>query len=44
MARAIEDALARGTITRRQLRTRAEAVDPPATLRIERLLDLLGTA
>lgn len=41
LAGAIEEALARGTFTRRRLRTRAEAVDPLAALRIERALSLL---
>jgi predicted transcriptional regulator of viral defense system len=44
LARAVDEALARGTITRRQLRARAEAVDPLAALRIERALGLLGPA
>lgn len=43
-ARALDEALARGTITRRQLRARAEAVDPMAALRIERALGVLGAA
>jgi len=38
LARAVEEALAHGTVTRRQLRGRAEAVDPTAALRIERAL------
>lgn len=42
LARAIGEALARGTVTRRQLRTRAEAVDPLAALRVERALGVLG--
>jgi predicted transcriptional regulator of viral defense system len=44
LARAVDEALARGTITRRLLRARAEAVDPLAALRIERALGLLGPA
>ena len=44
LARAVNEALARGTITRRQLRARAEAVDPVAALRIERALGVLGPA
>ena len=44
LVRAVEEALARGTITRRQLRARSEAVDPLAALRIERALGVLGTA
>jgi predicted transcriptional regulator of viral defense system len=44
LARAIDEALARGTMTRRQLRARAEAVDPLAALRIERSLGVLGPA
>jgi predicted transcriptional regulator of viral defense system len=44
LARALDEALARGTITRRQLRARAEAVDPMAALRIERALGVLGAA
>jgi predicted transcriptional regulator of viral defense system len=42
LARAVDEALSRGTITRRQLRARAEAVDPLAALRIERALGVLG--
>jgi hypothetical protein len=42
LERAIDEALAGGTITRRQLRARAEAVDPLAALRIERALGVLG--
>jgi predicted transcriptional regulator of viral defense system len=42
LTRAIDEALARGTITRRQLRARAEAVDALAALRIERALGSLG--
>jgi predicted transcriptional regulator of viral defense system len=44
LTRAVHEALARGTITRRKLRARAEAVDPLAGLRIERALGLLGPA
>jgi predicted transcriptional regulator of viral defense system len=44
LARAVEEALALGTITRRQLRARAETVDPLAALRIERALGALGPA
>lgn len=44
LTRAIDEALARGMITRRQLRARAEAVDPVAALRIERALGVLGSA
>jgi predicted transcriptional regulator of viral defense system len=44
LARALDEGLARGTITRRQLRARAEAVDAMAALRIERALGVLGTA
>jgi predicted transcriptional regulator of viral defense system len=44
LARALDEALARGTITRRRLRARAEAVDPLAALRIERALGVLGPA
>ncbi len=44
LARALDEALARGTITRRQLRARAEAVDAMAALRIERALGVLGPA
>jgi predicted transcriptional regulator of viral defense system len=44
LARAVNEALAGGTITRRQLRARAEAVDPLAALRIERTLGVLGAA
>jgi len=43
LARAIEEALAQGTLTRRQLRARAEAVDPLAALRIERALQQVET-
>jgi predicted transcriptional regulator of viral defense system len=44
LTRAVDEALARGTITRRQLRGRAEAVNPLAALRIERTLGVLGPA
>lgn len=44
LTRAIDEALARGMITRRQLRARAESVDPVAALRIERALGVLGSA
>lgn len=44
LARAVDEALTRGTITRRRLRARAEAVDPLAALRIERALGVSGTA
>jgi hypothetical protein len=44
LARALHEALARGTFTRRQLRARAEAVDAMAALRIERALGVLGPA
>jgi hypothetical protein len=44
LSRAIDEALARGVITRRQLRARAEGVDPLAALRIERALGALGPA
>jgi predicted transcriptional regulator of viral defense system len=43
LARAIEEALAKGTLTQRQLRARAEAVDPLAALRIERALSHVET-
>lgn len=43
LARALAEALERGTVTQRQLRSRAEAVDPTAALRIERALRLLET-
>lgn len=43
LARAVDEALARGRLTRRRLRARAEAVDPLAALRIERALGVLGT-
>jgi len=44
LARAIEEARASGTLTLRQLRTQAEAVDPTAALRIERALSLVDGA
>ncbi len=44
LARAIEEALATGTLTKRQLRARAEAVNPLAALRIERALSQVETA
>lgn len=44
LARALDEALALGTITRRQLRARAEEVDPLAALRIERALSVLESA
>ena len=44
LARAIEEALAEGSFTLRQLRTRAEAVDPLAALRIERALRQMDAA
>jgi predicted transcriptional regulator of viral defense system len=44
LARAVDEALTGGTITRRQLRARAEAVDPLAALRIERALATLERA
>lgn len=40
LTHAIEEARAGGTLTLRQLRARAEAVDPTAALRIERALNL----
>lgn len=43
LARALAEALELGTLTRRQLRSRAEAVDPTAALRIERALALVET-
>jgi predicted transcriptional regulator of viral defense system len=39
LARALDEARAGGLLTVRQLRTRAEALDPHAALRIERALD-----
>jgi predicted transcriptional regulator of viral defense system len=44
LANALRDALAAGTVTRRQLRSRAELVDPTAALRIERALGALESA
>jgi predicted transcriptional regulator of viral defense system len=44
LARAIEEALATGTLTKRQLRARSEAVDALAALRIERALSHVETA
>lgn len=44
LVRALDEALGRGTVTRRHLRARAEAVDPMAALRIERALGVLGNA
>lgn len=44
LARAIEEALAQGTFTLRQLRARAEAVDAVAALRIERALGRMDRA
>lgn len=44
LARALREALDLGTITQRQLRSRAEAVDPKAALRIERALNQLAVA
>jgi predicted transcriptional regulator of viral defense system len=44
LARAVREALDLGTITRRQLRSRAEAVNPTAALRIERALNQLAAA
>jgi predicted transcriptional regulator of viral defense system len=41
LARALGEATALGTFTQRQLRSRAEAVDTTAALRIERALQLL---
>lgn len=43
LANAVADALAAGTVTRRQLRSRSEAVDPTAALRIERALNREST-
>lgn len=43
LARAIDEALAHGTLTQRQLRLRAETVDPLAALRIERALSHVET-
>jgi predicted transcriptional regulator of viral defense system len=44
LGRAIREALDLGTITQRQLRSRSEAVDPTAALRIERALNQLAAA
>lgn len=44
LADAIDEGLATGATTKRQLRTRAEAVDPVAALRIERALNREGPA
>ncbi len=44
LARAIEDARAKGLLTPRQLRERAEAVDPKAALYIERALGRLAAS
>ena len=44
LARALDEALTRGTITRRQLRARSETVDLMGALRIERALGILGAA
>ena len=44
LARALDEGLARGTITRRHLRSRSEAVNAMAALRIERALGVLGAA
>ena len=40
LVHAIEEALAAGVVTRRQLRARSEAIDPGAALRIERALTI----
>ena len=40
LVHAIEEALAAGVVTRRQLRARSEAIDPRAALRIERALTI----
>jgi hypothetical protein len=42
LGRAVDEALVRGTVTRRQLLGRAEAVDALAALRIGRALGALG--
>lgn len=42
LARAIEEARAQGTVTLRTLRTRAEAIDATAALRIERAIGQLN--
>ncbi|MGH3002817.1 MAG: type IV toxin-antitoxin system AbiEi family antitoxin domain-containing protein [Gaiellaceae bacterium] len=44
LARALGEALDLGTVTRRQLRSRAEAIDAKAALRIERALGQLAAA
>jgi predicted transcriptional regulator of viral defense system len=44
LARAIDDGLETGATTKRQLRARAEAVDPAAALRIERAVNREGSA
>jgi predicted transcriptional regulator of viral defense system len=44
LARAIEEATERGLVTRRLLRSRSEAVDPVAALRVERALSALAGA
>lgn len=44
LARALGEALDLGTVTQRQLRSRAEALDPRAALRIERALNQLAAA
>lgn len=42
LVHAIEEALAAGVVTRRQLRARSEAIDPRAALRIERALTIVA--
>lgn len=42
LARAVAEAIALGTFTKRQLRSRAEAVDVTAALQIERALQLMA--
>jgi predicted transcriptional regulator of viral defense system len=44
LANTLADALAAGIVTRRQLRSRAELVDPTAALRIERALGAVESA
>jgi predicted transcriptional regulator of viral defense system len=44
LARAIEDARAKGLLTPRQLRERAEAIDPRAALYVERALGRLAAS
>jgi predicted transcriptional regulator of viral defense system len=44
LGRALGEALDLGTVTRRQLRSRADALDPRAALRIERALNQLTAA